>query len=168
MCKFSIYNVKLNLTPWTLFFLFFFVFFRNQKKFVFKNKNKTLEWNSTATVSVGPPSSACPKSESRNSALRSRSWVADESRDRVWSHDDARLRSRSRFRSLLRRWLTTAANNGWTSLGTISRSGLRPCCARYKSALLIRFCGGGVRWFFRSSGNSHGNEVDVYFSEMFI
>lgn len=130
-----------------------------------KKKSKKFKANPTEIVSVGPPSSAWPKSESRNSVLRSRSrsCVDDESRERVWSHDNARSRSRSRLRSLLRRWTdAVAANNGWImSFPDSSRSGLRPCWARYKSALLMRFWGGGVKWFLRSSGNSHGNEVDV-------
>lgn len=73
-----------------------------------------LTWD--GTISVGPPSRACPRRESLNSRLLSR------------SNDDFRLRSLSRSllsRSFSRIW-------PWLDgeLPSVFRSGLRPCCAR--------------------------------------
>lgn len=82
------------------------------------------------TINVGPPSSACPSNDSRNSKLRSR--------------DDLRLRS-SRSRDTDRWWDWDCDDDGGGGGGdTTFRSGLSPCWARYRSMLLMRFWGGGV------------------------
>lgn len=129
---------------------------------LFYERNKHLQIGTkNSTDSFIPDSSACPNSESRSSVLRSRSCVDESRDDRLWSF----MRTRSRLRSPLRKWwAAAAANNGCTSFSEPSRSGLMPCWARYKSALLMRFCGGGVKWLVRSSGNSHGNDVEVCLS----
>lgn len=136
----------------TNFSVFKIINHQNQKNMQIGTKN--------STDSLIPDSSACPNSESRSSVLRSRSCVDESRDDRLWSF----MRTRSRLRSPLRKWwAAAAANNGCTSFNVVefSRSGLRPCWARYKSTLLMRFCGGGVKWLVRSSGKSHGNDVDV-------
>lgn len=135
-----------------------------------KSKTKILsqKWirkktvSTDGTISVGPPSNAWPNKESRMSPLRSRSRSLVESLDRSrdrdrWSRLVSRLRSELRFRW---RW---CAGIGWMSVSLFNSNsdGLMPCCARYRSTLLIRFWGGGVRWFDRSSGKSHGKDVDV-------
>lgn len=65
-----------------------------------KKKEKKKMNSTDGTISVGPPSSACPNNDSRRSdELRSRS-CDDESRERFRSND--LLRSRSRLLSLPR------------------------------------------------------------------
>lgn len=117
-----------------------------------QTKNKI---NCDCTDEADEASKACPKSDSRNSdLLRS---CDDESRDR-FTFSFERVRSRPRYAA-------AAASNGSTFFndGAASMSGLMPCCARYKSMLLMRFCGGGgVKCFRRSSASSHGIEVEVY------
>lgn len=138
-------------------------FFRNIDQNKTKKEQKTKKGlkiikNSKCdcTDDADDASSACPNSESRSSVLlRS---CDDESRDR-FTFSFERLRSRPRnaaaaAKMVGSRFLMPAA----------SRSGLMPCCARYKSMLFIRFCGGGgVKWLFdrRSSEMSHGTDVDV-------
>ena len=79
------------------------------------------------TINVGPPSSAWPNNDSRSSRLRSRLRLCSSRRSN---------RSRSRSRDNDRRWFIVGGDSGL--------SGLMPCWARYRSALLIRFWGGGV------------------------
>lgn len=118
------------------------------------------ECKSDCTDDADDASSACPRSESRNSVLlRS---CDDESRDRF-------ILSLERLRSRPRSAAAAAKIDGSSVFNAGSQSGLMPCCARYKSTLFIRFCGGGgVKWLFRrSSDMSHGTDVEVY-GVMFI
>lgn len=137
----------------------------NKRKKSDHSKIKKIKTNSKCdcTDDADDASSACPNSESRSSVLlRS---CEDESRDR-FTFSFERLRSRPRnaaaaAKMVGSRFLMPAA----------SRSGLMPCCARYKSMLFIRFCGGGgvCKWLFRrSSVMSHGTDVDVCRVVMFI
>lgn len=139
------------------------------------------------TMSVGPPSSAWPNRDSRSSAtlaappaapapVRSLSFTI-ESADRSRSCDMSRLWSRLTVSRSLRieprpRWCRCCCwwcKSGWSLVRLLSvvlvvvllSLGLIPCWARYRSILLIRFCGGGVKCCDRSSGNSHGKDVDV-------
>lgn len=106
------------------------------------------------TDRVGPPSSACPSSDSRSSRLRSRSRCS-KSRTLPPPPPLSLLLSLERSRSRV--------NGCWPGTGSrssgIGSSGLRPCCLRYSSELLVRFWGGGAG--VESSGSSHGNEVEV-------
>lgn len=121
------------------------------KKKIKKKTNRKCD----CTDDADDASSACPNSESRSSVLlRS---CDDESRDR-FTFSFERFRSRPRNAAAAAKIL---GSRFFIPAG--SQSGLMPCCARYKSMLFIRFCGGGgVKWLFRrSSVMSHGTDVDV-------
>lgn len=168
MGPFSFYTHNENTICFVLFFFALETFFScdlktKRKKFNKQTKNREKNENKRKTNSkcdctddADDASSACPNSESRSSVLlRS---CDDESRDR-FTFSFERLRSRPRNAAAAAKILGSSVFKLDASL----MSGLMPCCARYKSMLFMRFCGGGgVKWLFRrSSVISHGTDVDV-------